>query len=262
VFFLLSKVLDLFLSPLTWGLLLLAAALPWTRRSANRWKRKRVLGALGLGVLLVAAASPTGTMMTRSLESGATATMRDGVTYDAVVLLGGIVDEGVSAERGQPAYNDNVERVIMTHRVLREGRARFVIVSGGTVDPKLAAFGEAASLARQLEDWGIAKDRIILEDRSRNTRENALYTKEIVKERGFERVLVLTSAFHMPRALDCFRAVDLPVDALPVDYRARVNAPVGFDVLPRAYWLHVTAAMTRELFGRLVYRVQGYGRGP
>ena len=82
-----------------------------------------------------------------------------------------------------------------------------------------------------------------------------------MRARGFERVLVVTSAFHMPRAAECFVAVDLPVDTLSVDYRAE---PSGFNglakLLPRAYALAITSAVIREMFGRVVYRVQGYGR--
>ena len=117
-------------------------------------------------------------------------------------------------------------------------------------------------LARQLEEWGTSGDRIIVEDKSRNTRENALFTKPIVEARGFERVLVVTSAFHMPRAIECYRAVGLAVDVYPVDFRARRASAGGFEWLPRANALAVTTGMTRELIGRFVYRAQGYGKGP
>jgi uncharacterized SAM-binding protein YcdF (DUF218 family) len=261
VFFFLSKLLDVLLSPYVWGLLLLAAALPWRVRDARNWRRRRVFGAAGLVVLLLASSEAVSNGLVWNLEHASTSTYRDDVTYDAVILLGGVVDEEASAKSGQPSYNENVERLVMTHRLLRDGKARVVIVSGGTIDPKLAAYGEAVMLGRQLQEWGIPKERIIIEDRARNTRENALYSKEIVRARGFERVLVLTSAFHMLRAAECFAAVDMKVDTLAVDWRGHEHAHDGLaGWLPRARNLSISEGMLRERIGRLVYRAQGYGK--
>jgi uncharacterized SAM-binding protein YcdF (DUF218 family) len=266
VFYLLSKVLDVLLSPLVWGLLLLAAAVPWRvrvhARAARRGRRRRRLFAVaGLAVLLVASSPTVANALLWRLEHSSTSSFRKDVTYDVVILLGGVVEEIPTKTSGMPSYNENVERLIATHRLLRDGTARFAIVSGAASTPELAAFGESAVLARQLEDWGIARERIIDEDKALNTRENAVYTKAIVRARGFERVLVVTSAFHMPRAAECFAAVDMPVDTLSVDYRAE---PPGYNglakLLPRAHALAVTSAVMREMFGRVVYRVQGYAR--
>jgi uncharacterized SAM-binding protein YcdF (DUF218 family) len=261
VFFFLSKLLDVFLSPYTWALLLLGAAVPWSVRASRSWRRRRLLGAAGLVVLLVASSEAGSNALVWNLEHASTSTYRDDVTNDAVILLGGVVDEEASAKSGQPSYNENVERLVMTHRLLRDGKARVAIVSGGTIDPKLAAYGEAAMLARQLEDWGIPKERIIIEDRARNTHENAVYSKEIARARGFERVLVLTSAFHMLRAAECFAALDMKVDTLAVDWRGHEHAGGGLAaLLPRARNLSITDAMLRERLGRLIYRAQGYGK--
>lgn len=261
MFYVLSKLLDVFLSPYTWGLMLLAAAVPWRRRSSRRWRRKRALGAAGLVILLLTSTGTVSNALVWSLEHAPiTPVYRDDVAYDAVVLLGGVVDEAVTQESGQPSYNENVERVVMTHRLLRDGKARYAIISGGTVEARYAAHGEAAQLAKQLEDWGIAKDRIIIEDRSMNTRENALFSQRIAAERGFRRVAIVTSAFHMPRSMDCFRAVGMEVDGYRVDFRAR--SAVGLEPLPRAVHLAISTAMLRELFGRVIYRAQGYGKGP
>jgi uncharacterized SAM-binding protein YcdF (DUF218 family) len=255
VFFLLSKLLDVFLSPYTWALVLLASAVPWRvrDRSPRQTRRRRWFGGLGLGLLLVASFPPVGNGLLWRLEHGATSTYDESVTYDAVILLGGLVDDRAMKTSRQISYNDNVERLIVTHRLVREGKARVVIVSGVTP--------EAEVLAAQLEDWGIAKDRIVLEARSRNTRENAVYTQEIARARGFERVLVVTSAFHMPRAAECFAAIDMKVDTLSVDYRASPSVPVG-EWIPRAGSLALTTMVLREMAGRFIYRVQGYARGP
>lgn len=261
MFFFLSKLIDVVFSPYSWGLVLLAAAVPWRVRLARRWRRRRAFGIAGLALLAVASTAPASNALLWSLEHASTPTYRDEVTYDAVILLGGISDEEVNAESGQPAYNDNVERVIMTHRLLRDGKARVAIVSAGTLHPELAAYNEAVILGRQLEDWGIAKDRILIEDKALNTRDNAVYAQQIARAHGLERVLVLTSAFHMTRAAECFAAVGMKVDTFAVDYRARAHTPGGIgDFLPRAGTLAVTTTTLREIAGRWIYRMQGYGK--
>lgn len=266
MFYALSKLLDVFLSPLMWSALLFAFAIPWRdrkhARSARRVRRRRrVCGAAGLLVLFVTSSPPFANWLLWRLEHARPSTFRPDVTYDAVVLLGGVVEEQASAASGQSSYNDNVERLIATHRLLRDGNARIGIVTGASSSPAFAAYGDSVVLTRQLEDWGIAKERLVGEDKALNTRENALFTRQIARTRGLGRVLVVTSAFHMPRAAECFAAVDMNVDTLAVDYRSEPPASPTFGkLLPRAHSLGVTAAVVREVFGRVVYRVQGYGR--
>jgi DUF218 domain-containing protein len=77
---------------------------------------------------------------------------------------------------------------------------------------------EAHVLRQQLIDWGIAPERTVIDDQSRNTRENAVESARVARERGWKSILVVTSAYQ--RALGCFKAVGLEVDALPVDPRA------------------------------------------
>jgi uncharacterized SAM-binding protein YcdF (DUF218 family) len=259
VFYFLSKVLDVLLSPLTWALLLCAYAARKPRRAkqkrAQRWAA--VLAAL---VLYVFSIEPVANALTTSLETPDTKTAKDDVVYDAVALLGGVVDDRATLTHHQPSYNENIERLLVTYDLLRTGRARVAVISGGAVDASRSEVVEARVLAKQLVDWGIAPERIIVEDQAKNTRENAVYIAKIVRERGFGKVVVVTSARHMPRALDCFRAVSLEVDALPVDYGSYDPRRFSPSFLPRAFFLGESAGAIRELFGRAVYRVTGYGR--
>jgi uncharacterized SAM-binding protein YcdF (DUF218 family) len=150
VFFLLSKLLDVFLSPYTWALLLLAVAVPWRvrARSPRHMRRRRILAAVGFAIFLVGSFPPFANALQWRLEHASTSTYDANVTYDAVILLGGVVEEDAMKSSGQIAFNDNVERLIVTHRLLRDGKARVAIVSGETP--------EADVLARQLEDWSRA----------------------------------------------------------------------------------------------------------
>lgn len=259
MFFVLSKLLDVLLSPYTWGLSFLALAVPWRRpRRPMRWKRRRAVGIAGLVVLVVFSLDPVANRLQYRLEHTTPSTYRPDVTYDAVILLGGLGDERVAMETGQPAFNDNVERLIATHRLLADGRARFAIVSGGAENPEFAEHSEARVLARQIAAWGVDPSRVILEDQARNTRENAVYSQRITNERGFEKVLIVTSAFHMPRAVECFEAVGMKVDWLAVDFRA--SRPGAGSWIPRAGHLAQSTAMLREMAGLWIYRFQGYAK--
>jgi uncharacterized SAM-binding protein YcdF (DUF218 family) len=249
VFFFLSKTLDLLLSPLTWAVVLIAIGLS---------KKNRRVAVAGLGVLLLFSLEPVANQLLYALERGAPNTYKGDVPYDAVILLGGAVERATLP--GKPSYNDNIERLLATYDLLRTDRARFAIVSGGAVDSAVLEPVEGDVLGRQLVEWGVEAERVIVESRSRNTHENAVESRRIALERGFTRLLVVTSAFHMSRALGCFRAVGLPVDALPVDYRAYDAKRFSGSWLPRANHLERSTMVLREWFGRGVYRIRGYSR--
>jgi uncharacterized SAM-binding protein YcdF (DUF218 family) len=257
VFFFLSKILDLSFAPLSWVIVLLGAALV-LRRRRPRAAPLLVVAALALAVLF--SLEPVANSLTRSLETPRATTMHDGVTYDAALLLGGLVDERATESYGPPSYNDNAERMLTTFDLLRTGRVRYAVVSGGPVEGAKTKVIEAQAIADQLVAWGIAPDRIVVDGRAVNTRENAVNCARIAHERGWEQLVVVTSAFHMPRALACFRAVDLPVDALAVDYRSFDPETAGASWLPRAQYLAQSTAALRERAGLLVYKARGYAR--
>src|SRR5262249_62298439 len=80
---------------------------------------------------------------------------------------------------------------------------------------------ESDAALRLFERLGLAAGRVAVEDRSRNTFENALFTKQIAAPKAGERWLLVTSAYHLPRAMGMFRIVGFPVEPYPVDWRTR-----------------------------------------
>lgn len=251
MFFVLSKLLDVALEPLTYALALLAVAGLLARR---RPRAAVGLVASGAAVLLVFACPALAASMARWAEADVKATQRPGV-YDAVVFLGGAVDFGGLTDGPLIPFGDNVERVHATFAVLQAGEARVAVLSG--TGPK-GQPSEAALVARQLQAWGVAKDRLILDETSVNTRENAVNVAALAQRHGLGSLLLVTSAAHMPRAQECFWAAGLSPDLLPVDRRAALSGPVG--LWPRANALATTTRVLREVFGLHLYRWNGYGR--
>jgi uncharacterized SAM-binding protein YcdF (DUF218 family) len=255
VFLLLSKVLDLLVAPLTWALVLTLLAFVGL---ARRPGRSRVLLGLALLVLAVFSLDPVSRGLFARLESRAQSTFRPDPPYDVVVVLGGMVDVATMRSSHELELNDAADRISRAAILLRTGQARVALLSGGLVDARPGEPSEAARLAGWLGDQGIGPERIVLEERSRNTRQNAVESAAVIAAHGWKRVLLLTSAFHAPRALGCFRAVGLSPDLLPVDHRSGDSS--GLAWLPRAGALSASTDALHELFGGLVYRVMGYAR--
>lgn len=252
MFYALSKLLDVALSPLCWIMLLLATAL--LRRSV---RRIRIQLGVGVGLLYLCSLPTCAGMLWAAGEASAVSTERPELVYDAVVVLGGLADASLSQQRGEPVLFDAVERVVRAHDLLRRGRARYAILSAG---PERRPT-EASVLATLLERWGIARDRLLLEERSHNTRDNAVESVRIARAHGFTRLLVVTSALHMPRALGCFRAAGMEVDAAPTDWHSAPGQRfAGFSLRPRGEALMQVDYVVRELAGRVVYRAVGYAR--
>jgi len=253
VFFLLSKLLDIAIDPLWWGTvpIVIGVGLLWRGR-----RRGWALGlvSFGVGVLLVASLPAVSNRLWASLEAGAVSTMQDGVTYDAVVLLGGAVTPEGSVPN-EPAWNDNIERLLEVRRLLTSGRAKVAIVSGGKLGGALRT--EADYLGEELVALGVPKEQVLIEPKANNTRENATESKKLLEAMGAKKVLLVTSAFHVPRAVGCFRAAGVEADMLPVDYRMRAPE-LEMHLAPRAEYLSQTCRALREWLGRAVYRLLGY----
>ncbi len=254
MFFFLSKTLDIVAAPLIWALAFSALGI-W----ASRTRRTRLAIAapsVAIAVLYVFAVEPVANALLRKLEESAVRTMKPDVTYDAVVVLGGLVDQRINESSKTSNYSDGVERILAAYDVLRTGHARSALLSGGRIRPESGA--EADALARQLEDWGIAHERLVTEVQSRNTRENAVDAARVAREKGWTGLLLVTSACHMKRAAGCFRAAGVTFDTLPVDFRTYDPRSFSGSWLPRADAMAMSTMAIREYFGRAVYSLLGY----
>jgi uncharacterized SAM-binding protein YcdF (DUF218 family) len=252
LFIALSKVLDLLVAPLSWSLLALVAAALLRGRRRAPW----ALSGAAAAILLLFSAEPVARALARRVESSAPRTFRPEAVYDAAVVLGGVLDPGAPRAAERAELDQAADRVAVAFDLWREGRVRHLLLSGGSLHPRPGEPSEAERLGGLLRAWGVTAEALVLEGRSRNTRENAVESARIVRERGFGSLLLVTSAAHMERALGCFRAVGLEPDALPVDFRGGE----GGSWLPRASALSRSTDALREMAGRVVYRLAGYAR--
>ncbi len=138
---------------------------------------------------------------------------------DGIVLLGGAIDAALSEARGQATLNDAAERITETVALSRRYPQARIVVTGGEGALIPTGFSEADTTRQLLIDLGVAPDRIIIENASRNTWENAAFSYRTVQPRPDETWLLVTTAMHMPRSIGCFRRAGWSIVPYPVDYR-------------------------------------------
>jgi uncharacterized SAM-binding protein YcdF (DUF218 family) len=220
LFYVLSKVFWFFATPSNFlaTLALAGVVLTWAKR-LRRFGLPLV--AFGVFGLLFAGLSPLANWIILPLEDRFPAFHDDDGLVDGVIVLGGAVQAEESFGRKQLMVNEAGERVIALADLARRYPAARIVFSGGGGTLMTDEAPEADALGRFINTLGISRERVLFENRSRTTFENALYTRRLVEPKAGERWLLVTSAWHMPRAVGCFRKAGFPVTAYPVDFRTR-----------------------------------------
>lgn len=252
MFFFFSKTLGFFSEPsnllLTIGLVGVAL---WFTRFARigRWMTAACVVLLALFGL-----SPFGNALILPLEQRFPAWTDDGGPMPAgVVVLGGAIDEIVGTARNETSLNEAAERMTVAVDLARRYPNARIVFTGGNARPLFGARTEAEFAGRLFERLGVRPDQIVLEDRSRNTVENAEFTKALVMPKPGERWLLVTSAYHMPRAIGVFRQAGFSVEAYPVDWRTRGPVDLWRPFDRASDGLRRTDVAMREWTGLVVY---------
>ena len=254
LFFLLSKLLDFVLLPTVWFAALLLATLlarpsgPWR----NRW--------LGAAVLLFVVGTNNALVNEALLAWEAPpVTLRAVAPADAVVLLTGIT-KGYKSPHDRIYLGSGADRLTNTLWLYRAGKVRRIIISGGSSAVLSNANTEAGALRTLLRLSAVPDSVIMLEEWSRNTHENARYTQQLLARNPDIRSLVLvTSAFHMRRALGCFAKVGLRPQAFPADfYSSDRQLTPDYWLVPDPSALTRWSLLLHEIAGYWVYRLQEY----
>ncbi|EJN11324.1 hypothetical protein PMI42_05359 [Bradyrhizobium sp. YR681] len=255
LYFVLSKTLGTALLPINLliELGILSLVLMVTRFAALG----RKLAVTTLVLLALVAFSPIGNWLLYPLESRFPKWDPSRGAPDGIIVLGGSVDTDLSAAHRTPVVSSAADRMLAPAELARRYPNARVVFTGGSANLVSTDAREADYSAPILESLGIAKERLIVERESRNTWENAIFTKQLVSPKPGERWLLVTSAFHMPRAMGIFHKAGFEVEAYPVDWRMGGRddlfafTHVGKEGLAR------TDVAMREWIGLLTYRVMG-----
>jgi uncharacterized SAM-binding protein YcdF (DUF218 family) len=216
LFFILSKTIGIMLLPTNFliGIGVLGALLLATRFASAG--RKLLIASVML--LAICGFSPLGYLLLYPLEQRFPPWDAVRGAPAGIVVLGGSIDADVSAAHGVAVIAAAANRILAAAALAHRYPNARIIFSGGS--PSLRSDAREADYAASLfESLGVSKERLIMERRSRNTQENAEFSKAIAAPKAGERWLLVTSAYHMPRSVGLFRKAGFAVEAYPVDWR-------------------------------------------
>lgn len=232
--------------------LLAGAVALWTS-----WRRVgRILVAGSMAVIVLLDLVPVGDWLMVSLENRFPRVTALPGRIDGIITLGGFGDQFTTVARGQPSVNSAIERLTEFMVLAEQHPEARLVVSGGSGDLLRQDVKESLVTRQIMAQWGFETSRVVFEEESRNTYENAVFSKQRVQPAAGERWVLITSALHMPRAVAVFRAAGWPVIPYPVDYVTdgqgrwvpQFNLGVGLARL---------SGVAHEWAGLLAYRLMG-----
>ena len=253
MFFHASKVFALFLFP--FPVFMIIALIALFRMQAG-WIR-RIYGLALLGILLLSSSFVSGALMAPLEDHYPYRTVAETREADVIVVLAGMITP-LTGHEDRPEFLSAADRILAGEELLRAGRAPRLLISGGSGLMLQTGESEAVILERWLESRGWDADRILIEGGSRNTAENAIETAKILEERGWERVILVTSAFHMPRSMGCFRKAGIDARPFPVDYYRHKIFAGPESLVPSISGLRLSTIAFKEYVGLAAYRLRGY----
>ncbi|HWK46611.1 MAG TPA: YdcF family protein [Stellaceae bacterium] len=226
--------------------------------ATRRWRRLgTALAATAAIVLAMVLILPVPAWLTLPLENRFPQGPAPAVV-DGIVMLGGGQLPALSEARGQPTFGHAEGRLIATVALMRAFPRARIVIAGGNGEPFPDTLMTEADVTRGvLAEIGIDPAPITFEDKSRNTWENANFTRTLMQPKPGETWLLVTSALHMPRSVGIFRRVGWPVVPWPVDYTTRPDGG-GSHVAQVSERLTQLDAAAREWVGLAAYRVLGY----
>ncbi len=254
MFFYLSKILNFLVSPFTWFIILALIGL-----MGNKPERKRKWWFAAFIVLFIFSNPFLANEVMQRWEIQPIRTESIKEPYDVGILLGGSL-QSFDIVNSRPIYSQSVDRLLQTIALYKSGKIKKILLSGGSGSVTRPGEREAEIILKVMEETGIPARDIIIENQSRNTYENAIYTVKILKERkAGDRLLLITSSFHMRRSMACFRKAGLVPDAFPVDPRSHQHKYTPENsVLPHPGALLTWDALIHEWLGIMSYRLAGY----
>jgi uncharacterized SAM-binding protein YcdF (DUF218 family) len=255
MFFVVSKIFWAVAQPFSFCLVLLVAGLVLLVMR----RRKLSVAVLSFATLLLVLFGFTtlGVLMIRPLEDRFTRPARLPADISAIIVLGGGFDGRVSGARQIEELTASGDRFVEALRLAQLYPKARIVVSGGYGSLTPEGETDAVIAQRFFSGLGITPDRLMLEGQSRNTEENAEMTRTLLNPQAGDTLLLVTSAFHMPRSVGLFRAAGLNVIPWPTDYSSTGTESFSFDMASPVGNLQTASTALREWMGLLAYRLTG-----
>jgi uncharacterized SAM-binding protein YcdF (DUF218 family) len=239
------------------NLLLLCLLLGVLLFMLTRGRRGKALVAVAALGLLLLAVAPIGPAMLLALEERFPRPAALPERIDGILVLGGAVDPALSRSYGETIFNSAVTRVLGGIALARRHPEAKLVLVGGEGGFFPVGLAESRATLGFVLGEGIARERVVLEERSRSTHENAVYAKQMIRPAIGESWVLVTSAYHMPRAMAAFAGVGWPVIPYPVDHRIDpvTGLRAGFSLLDG---LGAATLAGKEWAGLAGYRLIGW----
>jgi len=256
MFFILSKLLKFLITPLMWIVVLLFIAVI----SRDPFKRKRYL-IYGFSLLIIFTNYFLFNFCMALWEMPPVNHKKIEV-YDVGIVLGGVTS--YDAEHDRTQFIRGADRLFQAIDLYKTGKIKKILFTGGSGYVLRPEYKEGALVKRYVLKLGIPESDFLIENESRNTHENALFTKEILeKEKITGKLLLITSAFHMRRSIGCFNKAGLFPDPYSADmYGKPIKIEKGFDpeslIIPSLEPLSDWTNFIHELVGYCIYKIVGY----
>jgi uncharacterized SAM-binding protein YcdF (DUF218 family) len=262
MFLYLSKLLPLFFYPLGLASVSLIVAL------VTLWKRPRMAAmtiSLALSLLLFSSNGWVSQWLVKSLE-WQNLPLAEMPTAEAIVVLGGAT-RSAFPPRPTVDLSERGDRIIYAAQLYRQQKAPLIILSGGRIDWRGSGESESADMATVLTSIGIPPEALVEEPDSLNTYQNAVNVRKILQARGIKKVLLVTSAMHMPRSLKIFQRQGINVIPAPTDFlvsqgeqQELASTPKAaiLNLLPETENLNQFTSALKEYVGSFVYYLRGW----
>lgn len=253
--FLASKIFWLLAQPLS--LIFILLLLSFIAGSAGFQRLYGFLSGLAATLFFFTLFTSSGAVLLQGLENRIARPANLPADLSCIIILGGAFENEVIATRGGMEFNQAADRFIEGLRLAQAHPAARILVSGGDGSFSGQYDGDAQTSVTFFSTFGIAPDRLIREDTSRTTFENAANTKQLLEANGLSNCALITSAFHMPRSMGLFRKLGITVIPWPVDYRTSGKLTLAPDFSQPSLNAQLTTTAIREWAGLIAYYVGG-----
>jgi uncharacterized SAM-binding protein YcdF (DUF218 family) len=257
MFFTLSKIIDFILLPITW--LIVFSLISLLSKSA---KTKKIAGISGLLILLLGSNGYVVNQIQSAYEMPQIS-LEQQAHYPLAVVLGGGMIRPTQEDPTRINLAESSDRCLQAALLFKSGKINRILITGGNTtigNLKIDKSDETIYVKRLFIELGIPADSILTETQSKNTRENAIYSKKIIDSLKINTpVLLITSAYHMRRASACFEKEKIQIIPYSVDNKKK-ETQMGIleSIIPTEKELHKLSILIHEMFGYLMYKIMGY----